>query len=291
MDENKTEENGESDQQSVRQRNKTQEIIMKKLMAITLLMILSTVCIFAQYGADGQELIGLDKQWSATIDHKDNNSIDALSGITAANFTSRGGTMNKAPYIEPTLKGGLQLFTTQLEGRYSSTSPWEKELSLSPIFTKIYLPWGTNRRGITSAELQMTNSPNGFSGNNPNIIASGKLNVIACDFIKLYVDWVKAPSSEERFLSSILVSNVKGGPARYAEGRLSLKTRILPPNLPKYPTLFLEGEVTLYESNERWDFPPLRPSDFDLVGDAYPFDPKSLFKFRRWKLKNEHPVR
>jgi hypothetical protein len=32
---------------------------MKKLFAITLLTILSTVCIFAQHGTDEEELIGL----------------------------------------------------------------------------------------------------------------------------------------------------------------------------------------------------------------------------------------
>jgi len=75
---------------------------MKKLMATMLLTILSTVCIFAQHGADGQELTGLDKQWSAAIDRRDSDSIDALNGITATDLISRGGTMNKAPYMEQT---------------------------------------------------------------------------------------------------------------------------------------------------------------------------------------------
>ena len=75
---------------------------MKKLIAIMLLMILSTVCIFAQHGANEQGLIRLDKQWSAAIERRDSNSIDALNGITADDLTSRGGTTNKAPYMEQT---------------------------------------------------------------------------------------------------------------------------------------------------------------------------------------------
>ena len=76
---------------------------MKKLMAIMLLTILSTVCIFAQHGVDGQELTGLDKQWSATIDRRDSNSIDALSGITATDLTSHGRTEHKAQLVLLTL--------------------------------------------------------------------------------------------------------------------------------------------------------------------------------------------
>ena len=76
---------------------------MKKLMAIMLLTILSTVCIFAQHGADEQGLIGLDKQWSATIDRRDSNSIDALNGITATDLTSHGRTEHKAQLVLLTL--------------------------------------------------------------------------------------------------------------------------------------------------------------------------------------------
>jgi len=161
---------------------------MKKLIAITLLTILSTVCIFAQHGANEQGLIGLDKQWSAAIDRRDSNSIDALNGVTADDLTSRGGTEHKAPYIEPTLKGGLQTFSiTTLQVRTSYQAPsddpdalypdgwiyWGADHAISEADT-LFFRWRTLETGVTSARWQVTDSPNGFSGNF-NIIASGKL--------------------------------------------------------------------------------------------------------------------
>jgi len=165
---------------------------MKKLMAITLLTILSTVCIFAQHGVDEQELIGLDKQWSAATDHKDSNSIDALNRITAADLTSSGGTTNKAPYTEPTFAGGLlTLSSTTLQVNWHSLfeedNPlwvaqflWGSLMLLSPTKTVLYFRWSTTEPGITSAEWQVAETQflYGVFANNPNIIASGQLNEI-----------------------------------------------------------------------------------------------------------------
>jgi hypothetical protein len=238
---------------------------MKKLMAIMLLTILSTVCIFAQHGADGQELTGLDNQWSAAIDRRDSNSIDALNGITATDLTSHGGALNNAPYNEPTFQGGSQLFTTQLEGRYSSTSPWENELSLSPIFTKIYLRWGTNRRGITSAEWQMTNSPNGFSDNNPNIIASGQLNVIPSPLQR----WTVNPAFNWRGESAI---NFKQFLPESVEDTQIYYVRVVPRNAlgEKFPS---SGSIKInYINPTRFRIdPPFRYEPPPFISNPPPF--------------------
>ena len=74
---------------------------MKKLLAITFLTVLSTVCIFAQNGADEQELIRMDKEWSAAMERGDR---DALNRIIADDFTTRNGAWNKAQYIEQAIK-------------------------------------------------------------------------------------------------------------------------------------------------------------------------------------------
>jgi len=74
---------------------------MKKLTTICLLMIVSATLCFAQNGANEQELIKLDKDWSAAIERGDR---DALSRIIADDFTADGGTANKTQYIERTLK-------------------------------------------------------------------------------------------------------------------------------------------------------------------------------------------
>lgn len=96
---------------------------------------------------------------------------------------------------------------------------------------------------------------------------------MACNVTKFYAEWIKAaPSSENRYLSLILVSNDKGGPARYAEGRLNLKS-----NPIVSPGSFLVGEATLYESNERW-IPSGGSGDFQA--DDFPFDPKKRDKVK-----------
>jgi ketosteroid isomerase-like protein len=74
---------------------------MKKLLAITFLTVLSTVCIFAQNGADEQELIRMDKEWSAAMERGDR---DALHRIIADDYTTRNGAWNKAQYIEQAIK-------------------------------------------------------------------------------------------------------------------------------------------------------------------------------------------
>jgi len=74
---------------------------MKKLFSITLLTFLSTVCIFAQNGADEQELIRMDKEWSQAMERGDR---DALNRIIADDFTTRNGTVNKTQYIEQAMK-------------------------------------------------------------------------------------------------------------------------------------------------------------------------------------------
>ena len=165
---------------------------MKKLMAITLLMILSTVCIFAQHGADGQGLIGLDKQWSATIDHKDSTSIDALNEVTGDDLTRRGGTMNKTLHTEPTLKS---VFITRLQANWHNLDeedapgwvqnfPWGNSQPVSNLPYKLYFRWSTTEPGITSARWEMTDTQGGFLGGGgffgiPNIIASGQVNEIS----------------------------------------------------------------------------------------------------------------
>jgi len=74
---------------------------MKKLFAITLLTVLSIVSTFAQNGADEQELIRMDKEWSAAMERGDR---DALNRIIADDFTTRNGAWNKAQYIEQAIK-------------------------------------------------------------------------------------------------------------------------------------------------------------------------------------------
>lgn len=74
---------------------------MKKLFAITLLTIVSIVSAFAQNSADEQELIKLDKEWSAAIERGDR---DALNRFIADDFTGRGGMENKAQYLERIMK-------------------------------------------------------------------------------------------------------------------------------------------------------------------------------------------
>jgi ketosteroid isomerase-like protein len=73
---------------------------MKKLLAMTLLTIISTICIFAQNGADEQELIRLQKEWRAAIERGDR---DALNRFIADDFSNRR-KWNKAQQIEQSLK-------------------------------------------------------------------------------------------------------------------------------------------------------------------------------------------
>lgn len=74
---------------------------MKKIFAVTLLTILSMVGVYAQTGADEQELIKLDKEWSAAMNRGDR---ETLNRIVADDFTTRNGNFNKAQYIEQALK-------------------------------------------------------------------------------------------------------------------------------------------------------------------------------------------
>ncbi|MEJ7699518.1 MAG: hypothetical protein WKF71_07725 [Pyrinomonadaceae bacterium] len=74
---------------------------MKKLLTTFLAMIIFTTLAFAQGSKNEQELIKLDKDWSAAIERGDR---DALNRIIADDFTSGGETENKTVYIERTLK-------------------------------------------------------------------------------------------------------------------------------------------------------------------------------------------
>jgi len=74
---------------------------MKKLMTIVLLTIVSAGSVFAQNAADEQELIKLDKEWSAAMNRGDR---DTLNRIVADDFTTRNGNWNKAQYIEQAMK-------------------------------------------------------------------------------------------------------------------------------------------------------------------------------------------
>jgi hypothetical protein len=78
---------------------------MKKLLVVTLITIVSTFAAFAQGNKDEQELIKLDKDWSAAIERGDR---DALNRIIADDFTSGGETENKTVYIERTLKNAKE---------------------------------------------------------------------------------------------------------------------------------------------------------------------------------------
>ncbi len=73
---------------------------MKKLLAITFLTVLSTVCIFAQNGAGEQELIRLQQEWREAIERGDR---DALNRFIADDFSNRTGA-NKTQQIENSLK-------------------------------------------------------------------------------------------------------------------------------------------------------------------------------------------
>ena len=74
---------------------------MKKLLTTILATIILTSLALAQGGKDEQELIKLDKDWSAAIERGDR---DALNRLIADDFTADGGTENKTQYIERTLK-------------------------------------------------------------------------------------------------------------------------------------------------------------------------------------------
>ena len=74
---------------------------MKKIMTVVLLTIVSAGFAIAQNGADEQELIKLDKEWSAAMERGDR---DALNRIIADDFTTRNGTVNKGQYIEQAMK-------------------------------------------------------------------------------------------------------------------------------------------------------------------------------------------
>ena len=74
---------------------------MKKIMTIVLLTIVSAGFAIAQNSADEQELIKLDKEWSAAIERGDR---EALNRIVADDYTDRGGAENKTQYIEQAMK-------------------------------------------------------------------------------------------------------------------------------------------------------------------------------------------
>lgn len=75
--------------------------LTKKLMTTFLATIIFTALAFAQNSKDEQELIKLDKDWSAAIERSDR---DALNRIIADDYTDRGGTANKAQYTERIFK-------------------------------------------------------------------------------------------------------------------------------------------------------------------------------------------
>ena len=78
---------------------------MKKLLTIFLAMVIFTSLAFAQGSKNEQELIKLDKDWSAAIERGDR---DALNRLIADDFTAGGGTENKTQYIERTLKNAKE---------------------------------------------------------------------------------------------------------------------------------------------------------------------------------------
>ena len=74
---------------------------LRRILAVALLTALASSVALAQSNADEGELIKFDKEWSAALERKDR---DALNRIMADDFTSSGGTMNRAQYIERNLK-------------------------------------------------------------------------------------------------------------------------------------------------------------------------------------------
>lgn len=87
------------------------------------------------------------------------------------------------------------------------------------------------------------------------------------DFLQSLVQWAKAAAEfEDRSLALMLVSNDKEGPARYAEGQLRLKTL----HVQNLESVAFAGDAQLYESNERWGYPP-PPGSFGTT--PYPFAP------------------
>ena len=74
---------------------------MKKILTIVLLTIISAGFAIAQNGADEQELIKLDKEWSAAMERGDR---DTLNRMIADDFTTRNGTWNKTQYIEQAMR-------------------------------------------------------------------------------------------------------------------------------------------------------------------------------------------
>lgn len=99
-------------------------------------------------------------------------------------------------------------------------------------------------------------------------------------FLQPFADWVKgAAFDEDRHLALILVSNDKGGPARYAEGSLYVKTL----TFQGLEVSSFEGEAELYESNERWGYPPQDPGaggGFTGPSGNFPFDPNKTDKIQ-----------
>ncbi|MGB7068149.1 MAG: nuclear transport factor 2 family protein [Pyrinomonadaceae bacterium] len=74
---------------------------MKNILTIVLLTMVSAGFVIAQNGADAQELIRLDKEWSAAMERGDR---DVLNRIIADDYTTRNGTWNKTQYIEQAMK-------------------------------------------------------------------------------------------------------------------------------------------------------------------------------------------
>ncbi len=70
---------------------------LKHILAVALLTMLASSVALAQGKTDEQELIKLDKEWSAALERGDR---DALHRIMADDFTSRGGAENRAQYLE-----------------------------------------------------------------------------------------------------------------------------------------------------------------------------------------------
>ncbi|MDQ3652919.1 MAG: nuclear transport factor 2 family protein [Acidobacteriota bacterium] len=70
---------------------------LRRILAVALLTALASSVALAQSNADEQELIKLDKEWSAALELGDR---DALNRIMADDFTSRGGAENRAQYLE-----------------------------------------------------------------------------------------------------------------------------------------------------------------------------------------------
>jgi opacity protein-like surface antigen len=74
---------------------------LRRLLAVAVLTALASSFAVAQSSADEQELIKLDKEWSAAMARGDR---DALNRIITDDFTTRGGTWNKTQYIEQAMK-------------------------------------------------------------------------------------------------------------------------------------------------------------------------------------------